>query len=267
MIEDNGILILTEQHSAEEERNYTGSFCGFVLLEEAEYTMEQVKKNLKEQWNIIPAPQQDGFDSPMDLMIEVDGAMITVSLFLEPVPEQEAEFAAEHALWQGAKDVACSHKAHLMVAVLPRQLNALEAAQLYCKVLVSCIDDKNTTAIYTSGTILSPEELADTVDQMRRGIFPLTALVHIGTYITESGTCGYTVGMDAFGKDELEILNCVESEAEIHHVLQTAAKEILEQDLKAAWYLRISCDDTVWEGRRKDGVMVEGHSIQFQKMK
>ena len=262
-------LVLTEAHSAEEVRNYTGSFCGFVLLSHSNITVTELYKNLKTQWGIEPLANGFNMSTPMDLMFDVPGAMVTVSLIEEPIPDHEAEMAAHYANWDGAQNAAQDHKAHLMVAVMPRELTPVACAILYCKVLSSCIagtDVNNILAVYSSGMIVSPEYWRQATQAIDRNGVPWDVLIHVGTYAGDNGNGGYTVGLDAFGKDELEILDCAESEAEIRRVLLFGAKQIIEQDTQTGWYLRIVCDDVVWEGRRKDGKRVEGHSIQFQKV-
>ena len=79
----------------------------------------------------------------------------------------------------------------------------------------------------------------------------------------EGGNCGYTVGMDAFGKDELELLDCAESVETITQMLRACAYKIITENKTAVWYMTIEVDGVQWELRRKDGVMVEGHSLQL----
>ena len=114
MIYYNPDLILTETFSEEEERNYTGSFCGFVLLDQGAYSFAPLRDRLQ-QWGIEPLADSfldDVMMSDMDLMFEVPGAMITVSLMKEPIPDGEAEAAAMHVLWQEAQSVIKAHTAH-----------------------------------------------------------------------------------------------------------------------------------------------------------
>ena len=70
-----------------------------------------------------------------------------------------------------------------------------------------------------------------------------------------------------FGKDELEILDCKESPELIHRVLYMCADKMIHENKSAAWYITVDVDGTQWEGRRKDGVMEEGHSLHLQPIK
>ncbi len=260
-IDYNPDLILTQEHTEEEIQNYTGSFCGFVLLNEPEYDLIALAERLHQQGIAVLAPGENKA-LVQDLMLDVQGAMVTISMISEPIPDGEAEAAAVFALWDGAKEAAEHHKAHLMIAVLPDTLSAMEAGRLYCQILSTALDATQVLAVYTSGTVLEPKQFQQQTLQSTDGM-PLENLIFVGTYTCDGGNCGYTVGMDAFGKDELELLDSTESVERIAYILRECAKQILTKDAPASWYLTIDLDGVVWEGRRKDGVMVEGHSIQL----
>lgn len=261
--EYNPDLILTQEHTEEEIRNFTGSFCGFVLLEERQYDLTALAKRL-EQKGLVLLPS--GTESAMvqDLMLDVAGAMVTISYFGEKIPDGEAEMAAQRAKWTGAESAAQNHKGHLMIAVLPDALSAKEAGRLYSQILSVALEDAQALAVYTSGTIFGAQQFCqkniEAVDAL-----PLDNLIFIDTYTRAGGTCGYTVGMDAFGKDELEVLDCTDAEDAVFHILQSYAEKILQEDLSTQWYITLVIDGAIWEGRRKDGVMVEGHSLQLQR--
>ena len=271
----NPDLILTEKHTEAEVQNYTGSFCGFVLLN-GNYDLAALEKRLQRDYNI--ATQRNNAEDMFadmfidrdagvqDLMLDVPGAMVTVSFMNEQIPEGEAESAAMHAEWGGAQSAASEHKAHLMIAVLPDTMSAHDAGILYCRILSASLEDGAVLAVYTSGTVLEPMQFCHNTAKSGN-ILPLDNLIFVGTYVREGRMCGYTIGLDAFGKDELEILDCAESTDIIRHVLRTCADKMIHENKSAAWYITLDVDGTQWEGRRKDGVMVEGHSLQLQPIK
>ncbi len=257
----NPDLVLTREHTAEEIENYTGSFCGFVLLNEPQYDLADLAERLHQQGiSIVPFGENE---APIqDVMLDVPGAMVTISLIPEPIPDGEAEAAAKHARWNGAKEAAERHQGHLMVAVLPDTLSAMDAGRLYCQILSAALEDRKALAVYTSGTVLAPEQFQQQTIQAVDG-FPLENLIFVGTYSRDGGNCGYTVGLDAFGKDELEILDSNQSMEQIDDILRDCAKQILIKNMPARWHFTVEINGALWEGRRRDGVMVEGHSIQL----
>ena len=125
----------------------------------------------------------------------------------------------------------------------------------------AAVDDEAVLAVYTSGTIMDSLQFRQHTEEAAA---LLDKLIFVGTYVREGGTCGYTIGMDAFGKDELEILDCAEPAETVARVLRMCAYKLIEENKATGWYTAIEVDGAVWEGRRKDGVMVEGHSLQLK---
>ncbi|MBQ6853198.1 MAG: hypothetical protein IJO07_03360 [Peptococcaceae bacterium] len=259
-IDYNPDLALTHEHTAAEVQNFTGSFCGFVLLKRG-YNIQTLSERLRHQYGIEMWPSHTGDVLIQDFMLDVPGAMVTISLIDLPIPDAEAEAAAVHAAWQGAAAAAKQHAAHLMIAVLPDTMPAFDAGKLYCSMISAAVDDEAVLAVYTSGTIMDPLQFRQPAEEAAA---LLDKLIFVGTYVREGGTCGYTVGMDAFGKDELEILDCAGSVETVARVLRMCAYKLIEENKAAGWYTAIEVDGAVWEGRRKDGVMVEGHSLQLK---
>lgn len=275
-LEYNPDLVLTQEHTEAEVQNFTGSFCGFVLLREVAYDLGAFAERLKKVWGIAMLPSFAGLlrdedtadgdwitDAPRDLMLDVPGAMVTVSFMEQPVPDGEAEYAAAHAVWPESMQAAKQHAAHLMIAVLPDHMSAMDAGMLYCRILSTALEDEHALAVYTSGTILEPKAFQQYTAQAVDAL-PMENLIFVGTYTREGGNCGYTVGMDSFGKDELEVLDCAESAEQIGHILRVCAQKMVMENTPAQWYITVDVDGQQWEGRRKDGVMVEGHSLQLQ---
>ena len=122
--ENNPDAVLNEEHSAMEKRNYTGSFCGFILLDGPGYNLTALADRLKQDWGIAPeeSPEEqivveggaagDWLDdllaeASMDvltapevqdgnLVFDMPGAMVAVGYMPEPIPDGEAERFAEN---------------------------------------------------------------------------------------------------------------------------------------------------------------------------
>ena len=290
---DEAAAVLTEEHSAAEKRNYTGSFCGFVLLNHAQYDLLALKQRLKQQWGIEPVSAQtdeiiveggetgDWFDQLLaeesvdvltepeiqdgNLVFDIPGAMVVIGYTPTPVPDGEAErFAASNYLWKDAVEVTKQHVAHLMVAVLPHVMTPMEAGKTYVKIISSCLEAANAIGVYTSGTVLEPGAYQEITAEMEQGELPVQNWIYFGLYQNEAGNHGYTIGMDAFGKDELEILNSKQSLEDIREFLYNAAYYVLEGDrtLRHGDTIGFHAEQKL-QMKRGDGVAVEGHSIQI----
>lgn len=141
-----------------------------------------------------------------------------------------------------------------MVAVLPREMEPLEAGKTYVKVITSCLDAENAIGVYTAGTVLEPEFYRKGAAAMERGELPLLNWLHFGVYQNAHGSNGYTIGMDAFGKDELEVLGSQRTPEEVRAFLIDVAGYVLETDavLKNGRYHRICCQaEAFLQARRR----------------
>ena len=87
--------------------------------------------------DLLTAPDlQDG-----NLVFDIPGAMVAIGFMPAPVPDGEAErFAANNYMWPEAVEVTKQHTAHLMVAVLPREMAAIDAGKTYVKIISSCLE-------------------------------------------------------------------------------------------------------------------------------
>ena len=292
-LECDPMAVLTEEHSAAEQRNYTGSFCGFVLLDTATYDLRSLAERLKQRWGMVPETAEQAqitieggqagdwleqllAEETVDILTEPDiqegnlvfdipGAMIAVSFEPSPVPDGEAErYAANNYFWPEAVTVTKGHKAHLMIAVLPRDMVSLEAGKTYVKIITSCLDAENAIGVYTSGTVLEPAFYRNGTAAMEQGELPLLNWLYFGVYQNESGSNGYTIGMDAFGKDELEVLGSQHTPEEVRTFLFEAAYYVLETDatLKTGETIGFAAGQQ-YALKRGDGVAVDGHSVQI----
>lgn len=292
-VENDADAVLTEEHTKEEQRNYTGSFCGFVLLDTNQYDLTALEQRLQQRWGIVPAasPEDkitveggqtgDWLDELLteenvdiltapeiqdgNLVFDIPGAMVAIGFMPAPIPDGEAErFAAGNYDWPDAVKVTKQHVAHLMVAVLPRELTPLEAGKTYVKIISSCLEAPEAIGVYTSGTVLEPAFYQDVTAIMEQGELPVLNWIYIGLYKNEAGNHAYTIGMDAFGKDELEVLNSSHSLEELWNLLFDIAYYVLADDvtLKDGETIGFTAEQKL-PMKRGDGVAVEGHSIQI----
>jgi len=159
--------------------------------------------------------------------------MIAVSFIDAPVPDGEAEhYAQGNYLWPEAAEVTQTHVAQLILAVLKRSASPLVSGKVYAKLAASCLKLPSAVGLYSSGTVFQPEFYIDMAETMKtEDLFPLLNLVYFGLVGTETGINGYTYGLRAFGKDEIEVLDSQVTPAELREFLMDIALYIVEQDV------------------------------------
>lgn len=230
----------SEEDQADSEDNASGIFNGFVLLNTAECDLEQIKANLLNDWNIHCSPDEDedededqSSEKDGTLVFEVDGFMLAASFVDAPIPDGEAEYCAQaNYMWKEAVEVTQTHVAQIILAVFTRSGSPLDSGRLYTKLAASCLKLPNAIGIYTSGTVYQPEFFLDMAEVMKHDdMFPLLNLVYFGLVGTETGISGYTYGLRAFGKDEIEILDSQAEPAELGNFLIDISGYIVEEDV------------------------------------
>lgn len=219
---------------AEDESDHTGVFTGFVLLSKAEWDKKQFIRDMKEKWDIA-VDEYDASEEKDDdaLVFEVGDMLAAVSLNNYPIPGGEAEGNAENNyMWEDAVKVAKKHRAHLMVAVLGKEEDLLEKGKLFTKVVAACCRQEYATGIYTSGVVFEPRFYEGFADMMQEDELPIFNWIWFGLWRDEKGLNGYTYGMEAFGKDEMEVLGTNADPNDLRDFLASLASYVLENDVE-----------------------------------
>ena len=100
-----------------EQNKEFGNFVSFVLLSEPDWDSRQFVKDLKDEWDLDFATEEDAGST--DTLVETFGdGFLAVSFIPAPIPNGEAEdYARANYMWPEAESVTKSHKAQILVAV------------------------------------------------------------------------------------------------------------------------------------------------------
>ncbi len=224
------------QENGGEEQREGGPFAGFVLLKEAKWDREQLKADLLNDWGIACLPGETGeevVDDGDNLIFDIDGLMAVVSLMPAPVPDGEAEQnAATNYMWPEAVEVTKTHQAHLIVAVIGGKQSLVQAGKAFTKLCAACSKQPGALGVYTSGTVFQPEFYQEVADWMKEDpdALPLLDWVYIGLYRSDKGGCAYTYGLEAFGRDEIEVLDTQAEPIDLRNFLLDIVDYLLRYD-------------------------------------
>ena len=211
-----------------------GVFLGFVLLEMAHWDKGRLIADLKAEWDIdVPEEDKDDRKDNGDSLVFEAGDMIAaVSLMHGPVPGGEAEDNAENNyMWPDAVKAAQSHAAHIMVTVLGKETDVRLRGQFFVKLAAACCRQPGVLGVYTSGVVFEPSFYADMAGVMKEGELPLNNWIWFGLHRREGGVCGYTYGMDVFGKEELEVLDADADPLAVREFLVSLAGYVIGSDV------------------------------------
>ncbi len=215
--------------SAEPVKKERSGFVGFALLSDASWDKEKLKSDLLADWQ-LDASSED--DSPEENLVFSVGDMIAVIGMMDfPVPENEAEYNAQsNYLWSDAADAVKQHKAHLMVSVLGES-DSIERGKLFVKLMASCCKQPDIIGVYSVGTVFQPQFYTEAAEIMKNGALPLLNWIWFGLRKRESGVCCYTIGMEQFGKEEMEIIDADGQPSDVRDFLLDMVSYVLESDV------------------------------------
>jgi len=249
---------------------------GFVLLSDASLDLDALVKQIHDDWEItIPADDiregdEKGEDDEIPALVStVDNKLVAISLMPAPVPNGEAvQNAKTNFRWPEAVAVTESHKAHILVAVLPQGNQSVwEIATLQAKLCSSCLKLPNAIAINTAGTVFSPDAYKESAKlTIENDRFPIFNHVFFGMYSNDDGKTisAYTFGLESLGKQELEILNSEKDADEVYDLIVEISIYLMESDatLKHGETIGFSAEHklTVTESK---GVAVEGKTLKI----
>lgn len=247
--------------------NSSGNFAGFVLLSTPEFDVNEFRTTLKENWGIeCPEDSENPRDGGTAVVFSENGLMATVGLMEARVPNDEAEYWANSNFMTREQSVAAAknHKAHLLVAVLGKGSDPLQAGELFVKIASTCLKASNALGIYDCGTVWLPEYYIQSAMVMKNGEFPLLDLVFVGLYQNEKGISCWTNGLSSFGKEELEVINSSQPPAEVFDLVLNISSYLLLEGavLRNGETLGYTADQKL-PITLSQGVYVEGQSLKI----
>ncbi|MBR6101602.1 MAG: DUF4261 domain-containing protein [Ruminococcus sp.] len=213
--------------------NKNKNILGFVLLRDANFDWPRFRHFLKEDWDISFTDEiKDGA-----VVFETEGRKVACSLLPNPIPDGEAEACAKNnMLWKDAAAETAKHAAHVMIAVMdsddPEIQDVLDANMLFCKVACSMLRLKNTIGIYKNPTVFEKEFYIGVAENMKQGAVPIPIMLHIGMYVNKrSLLCGFTYGLRAFGREEVEVIDSAAQPQELFNFMLAISDYVITQEV------------------------------------
>lgn len=204
---------------------------GFVLLTSPNFDGNQFFKDLQKDWQIVvqkPERQDDSFS------FSVGDFSCVIGFLPAPIPNNEAVHRAMgNYMCPNAVDVAKAHTAHLMVTVIAQtQSSEIALMKLYSKIVATILKQNTAIGVYTSGTVFTADFYQKVTQQyLADDENPIMLWVFVGLGQNEQGNQLYTIGMNKFNKDEMEILNSPLPMQTLHTSLLSMCSYIITANL------------------------------------
>ncbi|MCM1100179.1 MAG: DUF4261 domain-containing protein [Clostridium sp.] len=219
-----------------------GVFSGFVLLSDKSWDKEKFKRDFLEDWGLSPeydegeegadredADREREFDA---MLFEMGSQRVALGFMGMPVPNGEAEHnAAFNYTWKEAVEVTKTHKAQITVAILGAHEDVKKDGELFVKVTATLCRQTNAIAVYANGVVYQPQFYFAMKEFMEQGLYPLPGLLWLGIMRSEGGFHVYTIGMNSFGKPDMEILDVAKDPNEARDFLMNVALYCIDGDV------------------------------------
>ena len=208
------------------------TIVGFVLLTDANVDFPRFRHNLKEDWGISFSDEiKDGA-----VVFPVDDYNCAVSVMPMPIPNGEAEICAgNNVLWKDAKEEVAKHAAHVMIAVMNNDDNfydPVDAKLVFCKLASAMLKLKNTIGVYCNPTVFAKDFFIEVAEHIKNGDLPVPIMLHAGMYINKDNLlCGFTYGLKAYGKEEIEVIGSKAQPPQLFNFLMAVSDYVLNGDV------------------------------------
>ncbi|MBR1423012.1 MAG: DUF4261 domain-containing protein [Ruminococcus sp.] len=233
---------------------------GFVLYKDANMDWNRFFKYLKEDWDIEVA------DEVKDdaVVFKIDDMMVACSLLPSPVPNKEAEEAANtNVFWKGGPEAVAEHNAQVLLAVM-NKFDPYDQAILFAKVACCLLKLDNAIGIYKAPTCYEKQFYINFANSIKDDQTPMPILIHAGMYLTKTGLCAYTSGMRVLGYEEMEIIDSQLQPDQVIGILYAIAEYVVTEEavLKNGETIGFT-DDQKLPITVSAGVSVQGTTIKI----
>ena len=147
-----------------------------------------------------------------------------------PVPSDDIEETAKYSYnWLNAAKDLEDHQGHIIISLTDHTPNPIKCFRIQTEMICSILRTTDAIGVYDGGqSLLIPKNDYLTESQtMSEDHLPLNLWLYFGLRTTKGKTNGYTYGMRAFGKPEMEILDSDKTLEEIYQMLWNIAHYVL----------------------------------------
>ncbi|MGN8853092.1 DUF4261 domain-containing protein [Anaerobiospirillum succiniciproducens] len=247
---------------------HTANLPSFILLDKLGFDHEALIDNLKSQWGIvnergegkqnIPLTANGNLNTKVVIMRQGNKEVI-ISYIPLKIPQDLKMAARNNYKWPQALAAAKKHKALIVVSVAGDKSELMDLAMILAKVTAACCSLKSASAVYMNDVLVQKDFYINAASAIKENKLPLDCWIWFGIRKTKKGYSAYTSGLEAFGKDELEVLDADCEPEQLRKFLYDCADCILSQDMTLADGSSISINGgKVHNIERSKGVALPG---------
>ena len=216
-----------------------GLFFCCILLDKIGFDKAALIKNLETQWGIVcNAEEGDNSnhwvikDKSSEALIVKQGKLFAIVGYNPRRLSENLEMAAyDNYMWEGAQAAPQNYKANITITIMGRKGDLMQRAMLFAKVTAACCSLKSASAVYINDVLVQKDFYINAASLIKENELPLDCWIWFGIHKTKKGYSAYTYGLEAFGKDELEVLDADCDPNQLRNFLYDVAENIIKNDL------------------------------------
>ena len=221
----------------------TANLSSVILLDKFGFDKEALIDNLKSQWGIVDErgegkqniPVTTNGNSNAEVVIMRQENKDVVFSYIPLKISQDLKMAARNNYkWPQALSAAKKHKAFILVSITGDKSELMDLAMILAKVTAACCSLKSASAVYMNDVLVQKDFYSNAASLIKENKLPLDCWIWFGIRKTKKGYSAYTSGLEAFGKDELEVLDADCEPEQLRKFVYDFADSILSQDLTLA---------------------------------
>lgn len=212
--------------------NKDNVFTGLCLMNIKEFELNHILLNLRQSWGIkVNADMEEYEESENSVAFAIEDMNCFINFIDSKIPDEEITLKASfNYMFEDGVQRCKSHKSYLAIGVVGGE-NRVKSAILFTKIATACLQEYNMIAIYTPYNVIEADAFIDEASFIKQDFLPIKNWIYIGFIKNEGDSLSaYTIGMKAFLKDEMEILNSYEEPETLRNRLLNLAYFLIDND-------------------------------------
>jgi hypothetical protein len=201
-----------------------------LLPHDMSFSLKRLIQDYHQHYDEFIEPDGDDIASVFTLK----GEQIGLMNINNPVPADDIEGTARYAYnWNSAREDLKDHTAHVVIAIMDGSHDEVKRFKLQTQLLCSVLRTTDAIGVYNGEQLLliPKDKYLRDARNLQSAALPVNLWVYFGLQVIDGKSNGYTYGLEAFGKDEIEVLDSDEKIDDLLEMLINITEYVLLKDV------------------------------------
>lgn len=203
-----------------------------MLKARASFNFEAFKKDLSDNYSytITDVERSEG----NAIVMNVEDEPVAVMSMPFPIPQKDIATAAGYAYnWMTAEEELKDHKGHILLSLMGKSDDTIQRFKMLTAVICSILRTHDAIGVYKGAqSLLIPAKHYLTEARKRGSDLPLNLWIYFGLVAIKEKNYGYTYGLKAFDKKEMEVSHSDKDLVAIRAFLYNMAYYVLDNNVE-----------------------------------